>query len=286
MPFSNYTELQAAIASELENDSLTAEIPDFIRLAETRIRRDIRVRELIQRDSITVNARQISLPARFLEAIELRLLTDPVTVLENLALHEMTRRRTSGTGKPTLFTVHTEIEFDRSPDESYSGEIIFWEQSDALAEFDFIDGDVSTGADTITETAHGIPDLTQVRLTTTGVLPGGLTINTDYYVIVVDADTISLATTEANALANTAIDITSAAGGGTHTLGLTNTVLLNYPDLYFYGSLIASATHLMHDERVPLWAQLYESAKKTANNMGTDSRRIGPQVARAIARGP
>lgn len=202
MPFTNYTELQAVIADELERDDLTTAIPDFIRLAESRIRRDIRVRELLQRDSITINARQISLPDNFLEAIELRILNDPVTVLEYLNLHEMTRFRTSGTGTPSRFTVHTEIEFDKPPDESMSGEIIFYEQVAALE--------------------------------------------------------------------------TTA----------TNTILTNYPDLYFYGSLMASATRLMHDERVPLWAQLYKEAKDSANGTSRRSRRIGPQVSQVVGRGP
>jgi len=85
------------------------------------------------------------------------------------------------------------------------------------APFDFVDADVSVANNTITETAHGLPTGLKGQLTTTGVLPGGLSLATDYFVIVVDVDTIKLATTLANALAGTAVDITSAAGGGTHT---------------------------------------------------------------------
>lgn len=286
MPFGNYTELQAAVANELERDDLTSGIVDFVRLAEARIRRDIRVREIIQRDSITVNLRQIPLPDRFLQAIELRLLTDPVTVLEELNLPEMTRVRTSGAGTPTRYTIHTEIEFNKPPGSSIPGEIIFYESVEALQGFDFLDADVSVADDTITETGHGIPDLTRVRLTTTGVLPTGLAADTDYWVIVVDADTISLATSAANALADTAIDITAAAGGGTHTLGMTNVILLEYPDLYFYASLMASATRLMHDERVPLWVQLYGEAKASANKVSQKSRQSGILVSRVVGRGP
>jgi hypothetical protein len=59
----------------------------------------------------------------------------------------------------------------------------------------------------------------KVRLTTTGTLPGGLAVDTDYYVIRVDATTIKLATSLENANAGTEITIT-AAGSGTHTLTL------------------------------------------------------------------
>jgi hypothetical protein len=57
----------------------------------------------------------------------------------------------------------------------------------------------------------------KVAATTTGTLPGGLSA-TNYFVISVDASTIKLASSLANAAAGTAVDITSAAGGGTHTL--------------------------------------------------------------------
>jgi hypothetical protein len=58
---------------------------------------------------------------------------------------------------------------------------------------------------------------TRVRLTTTTTLPGGLATATDYYVIRVSDTTCKLATSYANAVAGTAINITDA-GTGTHTM--------------------------------------------------------------------
>ncbi|MCA3265467.1 MAG: hypothetical protein ING19_05295 [Azospirillum sp.] len=57
----------------------------------------------------------------------------------------------------------------------------------------------------------------QVRLTTTGTLPGGLATGTDYYVVELATLRIGLATSLANARARTLIDLTSA-GTGTHTI--------------------------------------------------------------------
>lgn len=58
---------------------------------------------------------------------------------------------------------------------------------------------------------------TRVRLTTTTTLPAGLATATDYYVIRLSDTTFSLATSYANSLVPTAIDITST-GTGTHTI--------------------------------------------------------------------
>lgn len=58
---------------------------------------------------------------------------------------------------------------------------------------------------------------TRVRLTTTTTLPAGLALATDYYVIKLTDSTCKLATSYANAIAGTAINITST-GTGTHTM--------------------------------------------------------------------
>lgn len=82
---------------------------------------------------------------------------------------------------------------------------------------DFVDGDVTVGTDNIAETGHGFETGQRVQLTTTGTLPAGLATATDYYIIRVDADNYKLAASLADAEAGTAVDITAAAGGGTHT---------------------------------------------------------------------
>lgn len=57
---------------------------------------------------------------------------------------------------------------------------------------------------------------TRVQVTSTDTLPPDLSVSTDYYVILVSSTTFRLATTEANALSNTYIDITNV-GSGTHS---------------------------------------------------------------------
>lgn len=75
------------------------------------------------------------------------------------------------------------------------------------------------GADTLTLSAAQprIRTGDGVRLTTTGTLPTGVTTGTTYYAIRLGPAAYSLATSHANALAGTAINLTDA-GSGTHTL--------------------------------------------------------------------
>lgn len=89
--------------------------------------------------------------------------------------------------------------------------------------FTFASTDVNTGTEQVTVTAN--PELVtgrKVQLTTTGTLPTGLSLATDYYLIVVDTTHVQFASSLANAVAGTAINLTGA-GSGTNTATHTGT---------------------------------------------------------------
>jgi microcystin-dependent protein len=65
-------------------------------------------------------------------------------------------------------------------------------------------------------TAHGLVTGDQVYLTTTGALPTGLSANTLYYIVRIDANSFNLSTSRANALAGTKIT-TTGSQSGVHT---------------------------------------------------------------------
>lgn len=75
---------------------------------------------------------------------------------------------------------------------------------------------VIVASDIIVKASHGFTTGLKVAATTAGTLPTGLSA-TNYYVIVVSATQIKLATSLANAQAGTAVDIT-AVGVGNSTL--------------------------------------------------------------------
>lgn len=136
MALDDYDGLKTAVSDWLDRDDLSAQVDNFIDLAEARHKSEVRIREMVTRASITVNARQVSVPDGFLEVVPggFRLLTTPVTQLEYVNLTEMNRRRSESTGKPSLFTVHAQFEFDKGPDESYSGEIVYYQSVTALSD--------------------------------------------------------------------------------------------------------------------------------------------------------
>jgi hypothetical protein len=79
----------------------------------------------------------------------------------------------------------------------------------------------AAASDICTNVAHAL--LTgdgPFQLTSSGTLPAGLALATNYWIIKLTDDTFSFASTLANALAGTAVDITDA-GTGTHTISDT-----------------------------------------------------------------
>lgn len=80
--------------------------------------------------------------------------------------------------------------------------------------------------DSVDVPSHGLTTGFKGQLTTTGTLPAGLSLLTDYYVIVEDADTIQFASSLENALAGTAVAITDT-GADNSVNTFTSSFLLN-----------------------------------------------------------
>jgi hypothetical protein len=83
---------------------------------------------------------------------------------------------------------------------------------------------IDATTDEFTRHNHGFHTGTgPVRLTTSGTLPAGLSLATDYWIIRVTDDVFKLAATPADAMAGTAIDITDAGEA------ITTVTLVNFP---------------------------------------------------------
>jgi hypothetical protein len=77
--------------------------------------------------------------------------------------------------------------------------------------------DVDITLDTVHIANHGLKVGDVVNMTTSTTLPTGFAVDTAYYIIVVDGSTVAFATSRANAIAGTKINITGV-GSGTQTI--------------------------------------------------------------------
>ena len=93
MAISTYAELKTAIASWLDRSDLTDVIPDFITLAETRHKRDFKIRRMETR--VTANTiadtEYYTLPDNYIAMRNIKLNTDTKTPLEFLTPEIMDR---------------------------------------------------------------------------------------------------------------------------------------------------------------------------------------------------
>lgn len=108
MSFTSYADLQTTIAGYLARSDLTTQIPDFIRLAELRLRRDLRIRQMLKSVTTATVASDetVELPSDFLEVRDFVVVGNPVQPLNYYSPSAFNRNtRTWEIGKPLDYTV-------------------------------------------------------------------------------------------------------------------------------------------------------------------------------------
>ena len=130
MAFTTYTELKASVADYLARTDLTTQIPDFITLAELRLRRDLRIRQMLKvaTTATVVSDSTVGLPSDFLAIREIHLDTNPASSLEYLSPTSFfSNGFTTNLGKPTKYTVlAAEFQFAPIPDSAYTVQILYY----------------------------------------------------------------------------------------------------------------------------------------------------------------
>lgn len=130
MDLSNYSGLKAAVASYLARTDLTDEIPVFIQLAENRLRRELRLRQMLKVSTTTTvaNDSTVELPSDFLEMRDLHLNTNPISVLKFDAPNVFYRNTFSTiSGKPVSYTVLAqEFQLAPIPDTNYTMQMLYY----------------------------------------------------------------------------------------------------------------------------------------------------------------
>lgn len=108
MSLDTYSGLKTSIANFLNREDLTAQIPDFISLAEARFNRELRVNAMLQRDFTVATNEYVQLPTDWLQHVSI-VITSPNDVhhaLNYISAEEYYDLRNTGlTGTPRFYTI-------------------------------------------------------------------------------------------------------------------------------------------------------------------------------------
>lgn len=130
MAITTYSDLQTTVANYLARSDLTVQIPDFIRLAEIRLRRDLRIRQMMNAATTTTTGGDatVALPSDFLEVRDLVVQTNPVRPVNYISPSVFSRNaRVTESGVPLDYTIlATEFKFAPVPDTAYTLEIVYY----------------------------------------------------------------------------------------------------------------------------------------------------------------
>jgi hypothetical protein len=110
---------------------------------------------------------------------------------------------------------YTSPEFNLDDAQGFA--IVASASQDTIVDKTFTSANVSLSV--ITIASHGYKLGLKVRFTTTGTLPSGLSLATDYYLTDFSSNTLLISTSYANALAGSYVTLTDG-GSGTHTINI------------------------------------------------------------------
>lgn len=138
MSLNTYSELKTSVANYLARTDLTDQIPDFISLAERRMRREVRIRQMLVSAELTATAgnNKVTLPTDFLEARDFVVVGNPTQPLNYVSPSALSRNAVSSTsGKPTEYTILAEqFQLSPAPDFAYTLSLLYYAAPDFLSD--------------------------------------------------------------------------------------------------------------------------------------------------------
>ena len=141
MALNTYTALKTAIANWLNRSDLTDEIADdFIELTEADFNSKLRIRQMEQIDTITIDSETETVPTGFIGVRSFYILSsDTKYTLEYITPHNLFEiRGGSRSGRPRSYTIEADNEteqfrFGPSPDTTYTGYLSYYKNIEALS---------------------------------------------------------------------------------------------------------------------------------------------------------
>lgn len=126
----DYDELKSAVADFLNREDLASSIPTFIRLAESRIDRELRHWRQERRSEAMLDAQFNALPADFVQFVRFQLLDDRTGELSPISMATMLQMRADRrdrAGRPTHYALTGGgIELFPTPDGEYNASLVYY----------------------------------------------------------------------------------------------------------------------------------------------------------------
>lgn len=125
MGLANYSELKSSVINWSHRDDLDLLIDDFIELTETEMFANsveaLEIQQLETQSTASVSSSTTALPTSYQQMKSIRLQTSDGKGGLLYKTPEALNRKT-GTGRPKYYTIHNQIEFDVTPDQTYTVE--------------------------------------------------------------------------------------------------------------------------------------------------------------------
>ena len=132
MSLTTYLGLKDSIEAWSHRNDVASRLDDFIDLAESEMLKWIRIRDMETRATAVTSGRYLSLPSDFLEMRRLRMISG-AQYFEVLSSTPEGMYITQDSGMPKLYTVTSQVEFDRTPDSAYTVEMQYYGKPTALS---------------------------------------------------------------------------------------------------------------------------------------------------------
>lgn len=137
MTVATYAELQTSVADFLNRDDLTSVIPTFVRLAESRIDRDLRHYRQEKRSTAQLNSQYSAIPTDYLSTIRIQILDGSTSAIEPISTAQMLQLRDDNydqTGRPTHYALTAGgLELYPTPDQAYNISWVYYGRVAALS---------------------------------------------------------------------------------------------------------------------------------------------------------
>lgn len=137
MSIATYDDLKAAVADFLNREDLTSAIPTFIRLAESRISRDLRHWRMEKRSVAQLDAQYSAIPTDFLQPIRLQITDGPTGEVAPISTSQMLQlrgERSDLVGCPTNYALTGGgLELYPTPDMAYNASLVYYARVPALS---------------------------------------------------------------------------------------------------------------------------------------------------------